>query len=143
MYKIKSTTDNESGFSMIECLFGMVITMIGLLAMAGLIVVGLRFQVESRDLTTANSLARAKLEQLHNTSPTSAERARGGSLVTNVTNYNDSLSNGRYRIRWQVEVYPTDAGVPKDTQRITVVIVPDRPDVLLPPVQIVSLLQSS
>ena len=53
---------SESGFSLIECLIAMVITTVGLLAVAQLIVVGVRLQTESRDATAATALARAKMK---------------------------------------------------------------------------------
>ena len=66
---------SDKGFSLIECLIAMVITTVGLLAAAGLIVVGVRLQVESRDATSANALARAKIEELENYAPTAKAEA--------------------------------------------------------------------
>jgi hypothetical protein len=120
----------------------MVITTVGLLAAAQLIVVGVRLQTESRDATAANALARAKIEELENYPPTAAQRVRGGSLTTNVTGYNDS-PDVRFRRRWLVETSPADAGVPSNTQRITVVIVADRGGIRLPPVQVAVLAPTS
>ncbi len=132
----------QSGFTLIECLVAMVITTIGLLAVAGLIAVGIRLQTESRDAISANSLAKAKIEELQNYAPTATQRARGGSLTSNVASYNDS-PDSRYQRRWLIETNPTDAGVPANTQRITVVVVANSPDVRLPDIRIVVLVLSS
>jgi hypothetical protein len=118
----------------------MVITTVGLLAAAQLIVVGVRLQTESRDATAANALARAKIEELENYAPTA--RVRGGSLTANVTGYNDS-PDVRFRRRWLVETSPADAGVPSNTQRITVVIMADRGGIRLPPVRVAVLAPAS
>jgi prepilin-type N-terminal cleavage/methylation domain-containing protein len=130
-----NTQKEPAGFSLVECLIAMVITTIGLLAVAELIVVGVRLQAESRDATSANSLARSKVEELQNYPPTASQRVRGGSLTSNVANYNDS-PDPRLLRRWQVEVYPTDAGVPSGTQRITVVVVPNQGGERLPPIKL-------
>jgi prepilin-type N-terminal cleavage/methylation domain-containing protein len=134
MYKRKAGR-TDRGFSLVECLVAMVITTVGLLASAQLIVVGVRLQTESRDVSAANSFARAKIEELANYSPTAAQRARGGSLTSNTANYND-VPDARYTRRWLIETSPADAGVPTGTQRITVVIVPKQPGLRLPPVKV-------
>lgn len=131
--------ENQKGFTLIECMIAMVITTVGLLAVSGLMVVGIRLQTESRDAIAANSLARAKIEEIQNYSPTASQRARGGSLTSNTTNYSDT-SDARFQRRWQIENSPTDTGVPAGTQRITVILIPNRPDVRLPSVQIKSLI---
>ena len=128
----------EKGFSLIECLIAMVVTTIGLLAVAQLIVVGIRLQSESRDATAANAYARAKIEELQNYAPTATQRVRGGDLTTNVNGYNDA-PDVRFTRRWQIEVSPTDAGVPSGTQRISVVVVPRQGGLRLPPVKVVVL----
>jgi Tfp pilus assembly protein PilV len=133
---------SEIGFTLIECLFAMVITTIGLLAVVGLMAVGIRLQTESRDATAANSLARAKIEELQNYASTATQRAGGGSLTSNVASYNDS-PDSRYQRRWLIETNPTDAGVPANIQRITVVVVGNTPDVRLPNIRIVVLVPAS
>lgn len=130
------------GFSLIECLIAMVITTVGLLAVAGLISIGIRLQTESRDATAANALARAKIEELQNYAPNASQRARGGSLTSDVANYNDS-PDSRFQRRWQIQTNPTDAGVPLGTQRITVVLIPNQTGLRLPPVQLTVLMPAS
>ena len=132
----------QSGFTLIECLIAMVITTVGLLAVAGLMAVGIRLQTDSRDAISANSLAKAKIEELQNYTPTVTQRARGGSLTSNIASYNDS-PDSRYQRRWLIETNPTDAGVPANTQRITVVVVGNTPDVRLPNIRVIVLVPSS
>jgi prepilin-type N-terminal cleavage/methylation domain-containing protein len=138
MKKFRKITNCQRGFSLIECLITMVITTIGLLAVVSLIAVGISLQTESRDATTANSFARAKMEELQNYAPTATQRARGGSLTSDVSNYNDA-PDVRYRRRWQIETYPTDAGVPAGTQRITIMVIANEGGVRLPPIVIKTL----
>lgn len=133
--------DGQSGFTLIECLVAMVITTVGLLAAAGLIGVGIRLQTESRDAIAANAFARAKIEELQNYTPSATQRARGGSLTSNVANYNDSPDT-RFRRRWLVETRPADPGVPAGTQRITIVVVPNVSGVRLPPIEVKALVPS-
>lgn len=130
----KNIENSQQGFSLIECMIAMVITTIGLLSVAGLIGVGIRLQTESRDAIIATSYARAKIEELQNYAPTAAQRAAGGSVTTNVTNYNDSFDS-KFRRRWLIEHSPTN-GVPSDAQRITVSVIPLHTDVRLPPVEL-------
>ncbi len=138
---MNNVDEKQKGFSLIECLIAMVITTVGLLAVAGLIAIGIRLQTDSRDAITATSLAKAKTEELQNYSPTSSQRIRGGSSTTNVTNYND-LPDDRFRRRWQIEEYPSGAGVPQGMQRITVSVIANRSDVRLPTTKISALVQA-
>jgi prepilin-type N-terminal cleavage/methylation domain-containing protein len=131
-------TNRQQGFTLIECLVAMVITTIGLLAVVGLIAVSIRLQTESRDATAANSFAKAKIEELQNYAPTATQRARGGSLTADVTNYNDT-PDVRYHRRWLIETYPTDAGVPSGTQRITVIVIANEGGVRLPSIELKTL----
>jgi prepilin-type N-terminal cleavage/methylation domain-containing protein len=128
----------QRGFTLIECLIAMVITLVGLLAVANLIVVGIRLQTESRDASAANALAVAKMEQLENYAPVATQRVRGGSLTSDVAGYFDTPDT-RFKRRWMVETNPADAGVPAQTQRLTVSMIPNQGDVRLPSVQLVVL----
>ena len=115
---------------------------IGLTAALGLVVSAINLQSLSRDTNIANGLVKAKIEELSNYAPTAVERTRGGSLTTDVANYNDA-SDPRFRRRWLIEEYPTDAGVPMGTQRITITILPNRPDIEIFDVQVQILLPKS
>jgi prepilin-type N-terminal cleavage/methylation domain-containing protein len=135
MKSLHNNNSPEKGFSLIECLVAMVITTIGLLAVAGLIGVGIRLQTESRDATAATAFARAKIEQLENFAPTAAERAAGGSITANVANYNDT-PDPKYRRRWLIETNATNAAVPVGTQRITISMTANQLGVRLPAVRL-------
>ena len=126
---------SEKGFSLIECMIAMVVTFVGLLAAANLMVVGIRLQTESRDSTAANAFAREKIEELENYAPIATQRIRGGDLTTDAANYFD-LPDTRFKRRWLIETNPLDAGVPLGTQRITVFVLPNDGGVRLPPVQL-------
>lgn len=140
--KTKAKKPDQLGFSLLECIFALVITVIGLTAVLGLVVEAIRLQTFSRDAVTANAIAKAKIEELRNYAPTATQRARGGSLTSNTANYNDS-PNDRFRRRWRIETHPTDAGVPAGTQRVTVTSLANRPDVRLPDIQIQVLMPQS
>ena len=142
MFLIGEDKTGQNGFSLIECLIAMVITTVGLLAVAGLIGIGVRLQTESRDAITANDFARAKIEELQTYAPTAAQRTRGGSLTSDVTNYNDSFDD-KFRRRWLIETNPADSGVPQGAQRVTVSVFPARADVRLPPVQLRVLMKAN
>ncbi|NNE67419.1 MAG: prepilin-type N-terminal cleavage/methylation domain-containing protein [Pyrinomonadaceae bacterium] len=133
---------NQSGFSLLECMFAMVITVIGLSAVLGLVVSAINLHSFSRNRNDAKEVSKAKVEEIRNYAPGSAERARGGSLNSNVANYNDSPES-RFRRRWLIEDFPTDAGVPEGTQRITVTTLSDRSDVLLQATQLQVLIPNS
>ena len=139
---MKRTRKNEKGFSLLECLFSLVITMFGLMAVVGLIATSINLQTYSRDTSAATRHAKAKIEQLRNFAPTSGSRARGGSLLQDVTNYMDS-PDARFKRRWLIESHPTDSGVPQGTQRLTVRILSNRSDIVLPPLQVQALVPQS
>ncbi len=134
--------DKQKGFSLIECMFALVITVIGLSAVLGLVVSAINLQTFSRDASAADALAIAKMEQLRNYAPTAVERARGGSLTSTVANYNDA-PDARFLRRWLIEEFPTDVGVPEGTQRVTVTMLSNRADVRLPNIQIQLLVPAS
>lgn len=144
---LKKVSGQQAGFTLIECVIAMVITMIGVLATVALMAVGVRMQVVARDSTAGNAYARAKIEQLQNYSHTATQRcppavgASCGSTTSDVTNYNDVV-DGRYRRRWLIE-NSSVTGVPANTQRITVVVTPDIPGVLMPDVSVVALVSGS
>jgi prepilin-type N-terminal cleavage/methylation domain-containing protein len=130
---------SEKGFTLIESLISMVITTVGLLAVAGMIGIGIRLQTESRDATAANAFARAKIEEIQNYAPTASQRARGGSVTSDETNYNDT-PDSRFKRRWLIETNPADAGVPAGTQRVTISVIANQAGLRLPPVTLTLLM---
>jgi prepilin-type N-terminal cleavage/methylation domain-containing protein len=104
-------TKSVQGFTLVECVIAMVVGLIGLLAIYSLIFLSVQIQAFSKDMSVANSLARAKIEELKNSS-----RAVGGSLTANNSGYYDSPSTKYYR-RWQI----TDDAMGTQTIRVRVI----------------------
>jgi len=133
MPTMKKTTSNEAGFSLLECLIAMVITVIGVLAVEMLIVTAIGTQTFSSNVSIANSLARAKVEELQARSVNDPARANGGSLTDSLDNYSD-IPSANYVRRWtladgangtqdvQVQVSPSDSSTLFATVRISTLI---------------------
>ena len=115
---------NERGFTLIECIVAMVITVVGLLAALTLIAYSIKNYTVSGDLAIANSLAKAKIEELRNLS-----QAPGGNLTTNSTGYFDQPTD-KFTRRWQIT---TDS---MGTQTVSVKISPAYSGLLLPEVNL-------
>ncbi|HXG85498.1 MAG TPA: prepilin-type N-terminal cleavage/methylation domain-containing protein [Pyrinomonadaceae bacterium] len=115
---------NTNGFTLIECVIAMVLVVTGFMAIFSLLTICLRTEVISRELTTGNSLARLKIEELKN-----LPRPSGGSLTNDVTNYFDQ-PNSRYTRRWQIS---TDS---MGTQTVVVIMTPNTSSTLLPEVRL-------
>lgn len=114
----------ERGFTLIECIVAMVVTVVGLLATLSLIAYAVRSYTVSGDLAIANSLAKAKIEELRNLSQTP-----GGNLTTNTAGYFDQPTSKFIR-RWQIT---SDS---MGTQTLSVGMFPAYPGVLLPEVNV-------
>ena len=129
---MKSKRKGEAGFSLIEALIAMVITVVGLLAVEMLIVQAIRVQTFSRDAAMANALARAQIETIRSLPRTDARRVNGGSLTgdaaTNPANYRNT-SDTRFTRRWTV------AAGPAGSQDVTVAVLSTE-SALMPTVQI-------
>lgn len=121
---MKYKNKKSSGFTLIECVIAMVVSLVGLAGAYTLIVSSIRTEVFARDLATYNSLARAKTEEIKNTPRTS-----GGSLTANVNGYYDSPT-AAYTRRWQI------SDDPMGTKTVKVTIVPNAAGTLLPQVEI-------
>jgi prepilin-type N-terminal cleavage/methylation domain-containing protein len=87
---------SAGGFTLIECVIAMVVGLVGLLAIYTLIFTSVQIQTFSRNLSVANSFARAKVEELKNSS-----RTTGGNLDANTSGYFD-LPSAKYIRRWQI-----------------------------------------
>lgn len=126
---------SQAGLSLVECAFAMIVTMVGVMALSGLIAYGMRLQVVSRHATAANALAKAKIEELRTISPNVANSARapGGSLTENLGNHFDFCDGGFTR-RWEVTAGP--AG----TQMVTVIVFAGDMQNLAPEVRVQALL---
>lgn len=109
---------------MIECLVAMVVTVVGLLAALTLIAFAVKSYTVSSDLTIANSLAKAKIEELRNLS-----QSPGGNLTNNTAGYFDQPTSKFIR-RWQITADSMG------TQTLSVGVTGAYPGVLLPEVNI-------
>ncbi len=61
---VLETQSNERGLTLIEAVFAMLVTVIGLVSLAGMFTVAMKTNASSRNLTTATTFAQDKLEQL-------------------------------------------------------------------------------
>src|ERR1041385_1674271 len=55
---------NEAGFTLIEALIAMFVTVVGLVSIAGMFTMAMKTNASSRNMTTATTFAQDKLEQL-------------------------------------------------------------------------------
>ena len=100
MLKRRFKDGSQDGFSLLEVLIAMFITIVGVTAVAMMIAYGVGLQVLSRDSTMGNALAREKIEELRVTDRSHASLAVGGNLNSNVANYFDT--SGGFTRRWLV-----------------------------------------
>ena len=115
--------NSQRGMSLIEVLVAMMVTVVGVVAVATLILYGIGLQVQSRDATMANALAKSKIEEL---SLSISLLEVGGDLDNNVTGYNDMPTG--YTVRWAV------AAGPANTLDVTVRVIAENPAAAVSPV---------
>jgi len=108
------TTSRAAGFSLVEVLVAMVVTVICVLGVALLILYGTRLGTAARQAAITTSLARAEIERLRVVPRTEPERQTGGSLAADVAGH--FRHQGRLTSRWMVR--PGPAG----TQEVVVVV---------------------
>ncbi len=116
--------------SLIEVLGAMMVTVVGVVAVATLILYGIGLQVQSRDATMANALAKSKIEELTISLP-----AVGGDLDNNVTGYNDTPTG--FTRRWEVKDGPAN------TLDVTVRVIAENPTAAVSPVVDVQVLMDT
>ena len=119
----------ERGFTLVEVLVAMVIMTTALVALAGLMAITVRMQMQGRNETAAMRMVQSKIDQLVAVDffPTDNPLvAVGGSLTSDVTGYNDIPQNGYHR-RWQVESLGTTGELPR-VRKLTVKIIPEVSD---------------
>lgn len=112
----------REGFGLVESLVSMGIAAGGLLAVAGLLVLGAQLQANARDGGVASTLATGRLEQLRMLPDVHPSRQIGGSLAANVVTHAEVVTHpvaGRIQVRWVI------AAGPAQTLDITVLARPD------------------
>jgi len=114
---------DERGFTLIEVLVALVIATVALVSLAELMAITLRMQMLGRNETAAIRLAQSKIDQLVAVNFTSGTVAVGGSLTSNLTNYNDSPEAGYLR-RWQISAITGETRI----RSLTVKVIPTRVD---------------
>lgn len=122
--------NSQRGMSLIEVLVAMMVTVVGVVAVATLILYGIGLQVQSRDATMANALAKSKIEELTISLP-----AVGGDLDNNVTGYNDTPTG--FTRRWVVTAGPAN------TLDVTVRVIAENPTAAVSPVVDVQVLMDT
>ncbi|MFY9608722.1 MAG: hypothetical protein WAU45_08930 [Blastocatellia bacterium] len=60
----KNMASGEKGFTLVEALISMLVTVVGLVSLAGMFTVAMKTNASSRNFTTATTFAQDKLEQL-------------------------------------------------------------------------------
>jgi Tfp pilus assembly protein PilV len=112
----------RDGFGLVESLISMGIAASGLLAIAGLMVIGAQQQASARDGGLASSLATSRLEQLRMLPHVHPARQIGGSITANVAPFAETVVHpvaGRIQVRWVIRAGPAQ------TLDVTVVAIPD------------------
>jgi competence protein ComGC len=60
----KNAASNAAGFTLVEAMISMLVTVVGLVSLAGMFTVAMKTNASSRNFTTATTFAQDKLEQL-------------------------------------------------------------------------------
>src|SRR5881296_3532785 len=98
---------NEAGFTMIEAVIAMLVTVVGLVSIAGMFTLAMRTNASSRNFTTATTFAQDKLEllgaasfqRLVDPSRMTANPARHGAddaYIVGSIEYDASANDGSY-----------------------------------------------
>jgi prepilin-type N-terminal cleavage/methylation domain-containing protein len=62
--QLATTTENQRGFTLIEAVIAMMVSVVGLVSVAGMFMIAMKTNASSRNFTTATTFAQDKLEQL-------------------------------------------------------------------------------
>ena len=125
---------SSRGFTFMELLFATLITVVGVLAVATLLLYAIQLQSLARDTTQAKDLAQEKLEELRILDPTDPQRSVGGDLNSNVANHYDEPAGTILVRRWVI------AAGPAGTQDLTIALVSNVSNVQVGTVQLRTLL---
>lgn len=110
--KTDNPKKNIAGFSLIECMFAIVILTIGLLAVAALSSVAVKREVFAYKTSETSTLAASKIEEIK-----AGALVVGGSLTSDVIGYSD-IPTFEYSRRWQI------VDGPSGTKQVTVKVFP-------------------
>lgn len=127
--------NGEDGFSLMEVLLALVVIVIGVMAVASMMVLAIRLQVLSRDTTLAIGLAEVKLEELRYMDPADPERTLGGDLNSNVVDHFENANGNLFTVRWKIDPGPIN------TQDITIGVVTNALNPQISTVRLQALLQ--
>jgi prepilin-type N-terminal cleavage/methylation domain-containing protein len=142
--KSLSVTD-QRGFTLAEVVVALLVCTVGLVGMAQMLAVTLRMQQLGRNSTSAVRMAQDKIDELSSMSfLTGLSVQCGGSLTTDLPNYNDVPAvNGQpqpFRRRWLIQAGP-DAD--PQLRQVTVRIIPEvRSRTMTAQIDLVSLLRT-
>jgi len=125
---------HQTGFTLLECAIALAITLIGILAIEVFVINGLGMQALAGNGSIANSLAKAKVEELQARSSNDPARANGGSLTANVSEYYDTVGTNYVR-RWVI------SGGANGTQNVQVRVLPSQSSRAFTTVTIETLIQ--
>jgi len=98
---------NERGFTLVEVLISTLVLTVGLVGIAGLLVVTTQAQIGARESARSVRLAQTKMDEIMKLPFADARISVGGDLDANVANHNDSPVDG-ITVRWVVVAGPTD-----------------------------------
>lgn len=126
--------DDERGFTLVESLVAMLIFIIATLALAVLMLYGMRLHSLARDGNMAIALAKAKVEDLRIRPLTDPQRSVGGDLQSNASNHFDTPAGTNFVRRWAV------AAGPLGTQDVAVTVVSSHANVKIPAIQVHALI---
>ena len=105
----------DRGFTLIEVLICTLILTVGMIAVAGLLLVTTQMQIGAREATRSTRLAQDKIDELMKLNFSSdPEVAVGGNLDADVTNYSETPVDflgdplDGITVRWAVTAGPTD-----------------------------------
>ena len=118
-----------------EVLLALVVIVIGVMAVASMMVLAIRLQVLSRDTTLAIGLAEVKLEELRYMDPADPERTLGGDLNSNVVDHFENANGNLFTVRWKIDPGPIN------TQDITIGVVTNALNPQISTVRLQALLQ--
>ena len=120
---------SNRGFTLVEVLVAMVIFVFGMVAIATLMIEGIRLQSFSQNSTIGSALVKTRIERLQLLQDSDPQRAVGGSLTADLADHFELPPGSAFVVRWTV------AAGPAGTQDVTVAALPLDPNFRVAPVQ--------